>query len=115
MVSPVGTVTTDDPEEEEEVEVSAGGAVTDAAGLAKALWTLGRETGSQTATEQAATASASVSGVGSLTFTATTPSLVPLTDHGCLHLLRLSRRSLPRRQRHAASARRGRAGSCGCH
>ena len=82
MVSPVGTVTTDDPEEEEEVEVSAGGAVTDAAGLAKALWTLGRETGSQTATEQAATASASVSGVGSLTFTATTPSLVPLTDMG---------------------------------
>ena len=80
MVSPVGTVTTDDPEEEE--EVSAGGAVTDSAGLAKVLWTLGKETGSQTATEQAATASASVSGVGSLTFTATTPSLVPLTDMG---------------------------------
>ena len=87
MVNPPATVTTDDPEEDPEEmeveEVSAGGAVTDSAGLAKVLWTLGvlRER-AQTATEQMATASASVSGVGSLTFTATTPSLVPLTDMG---------------------------------
>ena len=62
--------------------VSPADAVTDSAGLAKVLWTLGRETGIQTATEQRATARASVSGVYALTFRATTPSLVPLTDMG---------------------------------
>ncbi len=55
---------------------------TDAAGLAKVLWTLGRTTGKRTGTVQRATASASVSGVGSLIFMATTPSLVPLTNMG---------------------------------
>ncbi len=57
--------------------------VTDSDGLAKVLWTLAQFTvGPQTATRQVATASASVSGVSSLSFTATTPSLVPLTDMG---------------------------------
>ena len=55
---------------------------TDSEGLAKVQWTLGLKTGQQTATEQPAVASASVSGVRSLIFTATTPSLVPLTDMG---------------------------------
>ena len=45
-------------------------------------WTPGRGIGPETATEQTATASASVSGVDSVVFTATTPSLVPLTDMG---------------------------------
>ena len=64
--------------------VSPATVVTDAAGLAKVLWTLGLEAGSETATLQAVTASASVSDVGRLTFTftATTASLVPLTDMG---------------------------------
>ena len=57
----------------------AAAVTTDSAGLAKVLWTLGRKTGAQTGTEQRARA---VSGVGSLIFTATTPSLVPLTDMG---------------------------------
>ncbi|MEE9225329.1 MAG: hypothetical protein V3U68_03945, partial [Bacteroidota bacterium] len=62
-------------------DVSPKGVLTDSAGLAKALWTLGRRTGAQTATEQRATAF--LGGVGgSLIFTATTPSLVPLTDMG---------------------------------
>ena len=64
MVSPTATLTTDSE------------------GLVKVQWTLGRTTGEQTATEQVATASAPVSGRGSLNFTATTPSLVPLTDMG---------------------------------
>ena len=62
--------------------VSPADAVTDSAGLAKVLWTLGREAGTQTATEQRVTVRASVSDVGSLIFTATTPSLVPLIDMG---------------------------------
>jgi len=62
--------------------VSPAPVVTDSEGLAKVLWTLGRSWGDQTATEQRATAFASVSGVGSLIFTATTPSLVPLIDMG---------------------------------
>ena len=63
--------------------VSPTATETDSEGLAKAQWTLGRVTpDDQTATEQTATASASVSGVGSVSFTATTPSLVPLTDMG---------------------------------
>ena len=63
--------------------VSPVATVTDSEGLAKVQWTLGvlRES-AQTATEQMATASAPVSGVGSVSFTATTPSLVPLTDMG---------------------------------
>ncbi len=60
--------------------VSSTAVVTDAEGLAKVQWTLGRTTGEQTATEQ--DAAASVSGVGSFFFRATTPSLVPLTDMG---------------------------------
>ena len=56
--------------------------VTDSVGQVKVQWTLGRVAGEQTATEQTATASASVSGVDSVVFTATTPSLVPLTDMG---------------------------------
>lgn len=64
MVSPAATVTTDSE------------------GLAKVLWTLGRETGPQTATEQVATVRAPVRGASLINFTATTPSLVPLTDMG---------------------------------
>ena len=76
-VIPVGTVT----EDLDFGGVSEGRVVTDSAGLATALWTLGGLTGQnqQTATEQTATAS---SDLGSATFTATTPSLVPLTDMG---------------------------------
>ena len=62
--------------------VSPAATVTDSEGLAKVLWTLGRAASEQTASEQTARASASVSGVGSFNFTATTPSLVPLTDMG---------------------------------
>ncbi len=62
--------------------VSPALVVTDSEGLAKGLWTLGRSWGDQTATEQRATAAASGVGVGSVRFTATTPSLVPLTDMG---------------------------------
>ena len=60
--------------------VSPVAIVTDSEGLAKVQWTLGvlRES-AQTATEQMATADADV---GKIIFTATTPSLVPLTDMG---------------------------------
>ena len=60
--------------------VSSAAVVTDAAGLARVRWTLGLRTGAQTATVQMATAR--VVGGSSVTFTATTPSLVPLTDMG---------------------------------
>ena len=56
--------------------------VTDSEGLAKVQWTLGRVTGEETATEQMATATAPVRGETLINFTATTPSLVPLTDMG---------------------------------
>jgi hypothetical protein len=55
---------------------------TNSEGVAKVLWTLGPLQGAQTATEQTVTADASVSGVDSVVFTATTPSLVPLTAIG---------------------------------
>ena len=60
--------------------VSPGAVVTDSAGLARVWWRLGTTTGVQTATVQMATARAL--GAGSVTFTATTPSLVPLIDMG---------------------------------
>jgi len=54
--------------------------LTNSAGLAQVRWTLGINTGAQTATVQMATAR--VVGASPVTFTATTPSLVPLIDLG---------------------------------
>jgi hypothetical protein len=65
------------------VSPTAANPTTDSAGLVKVLWTLGLFTGDQTASEKTVRALArNVSGVSAFNFTATTPSLVPLTDMG---------------------------------
>ena len=56
--------------------------VTDAQGLGSVQWTLGGATDEQTATEHTLRASAFLSGVDAIIFTATTPPLVPLIDMG---------------------------------